>query len=79
MKKNEVKLTLNKQTIADLTGAEMGEAKGGDYYTPCWENLWSYYNCDGLWTGNLPTGNRFCPEPTMISDEECAPEDTATC
>lgn len=43
------KLKLEKKTIADLTKGEMNEIKGG-VNSPCWENLWTIYECDVLWT-----------------------------
>jgi len=44
------KLELNKNTIANLTGKEMKEIKGGRK-DPCWENLWTLYHCDVVYTG----------------------------
>jgi natural product precursor len=44
------KLELNKNTIANLTGKEMKEIKGGRK-DPCWENLWTLYYCDVVYTG----------------------------
>jgi len=46
------KLELKKKTIANLTKKEMSEAKAG--YKKCWENLWSLYYCDYIWTGKIP-------------------------
>lgn len=47
------KLKLNKQTIDDLTKQEMNEVKAGGYKA-CWENLWTLYYCDYIWTGKIP-------------------------
>jgi len=38
------KLTLKKETIADLTRNELSQIKAG--YNPCWENTWTMYHCD---------------------------------
>lgn len=37
------KLTLKKETIADLTRDELSQIKAG--YLPCWENLYTLYYC----------------------------------
>jgi hypothetical protein len=46
------KLELKKKTISNLTKQEMSEIKAG--YKKCWENLWSLYYCDHIWTGATP-------------------------
>ncbi len=43
------KLTLNKQTIASLSKNELGHVKGGAA-DPCWENMWTAYNCTVVYT-----------------------------
>jgi natural product precursor len=46
------KLELKKRTVANLTKQEMSEIKGG--YRACWENLWTLYNCDVVYTYTKP-------------------------
>lgn len=53
-KSTDKNLALNKQTISHLTDRELHEIKGGSQ-EPCWENLWTLYNCDVVYTGP-PTG-----------------------
>ena len=38
------KLTLKKETIADLTREELKQIKAG--YEPCWVNLYTLYYCE---------------------------------
>lgn len=56
MKTNEnKKLTLNKSTVATLTGDEQKKVLAGaadTEYPKCWENLWTLYHCDMVWTGD---------------------------
>ena len=44
------KLTLNKETISDLSKNQMGVARGGKQQPACWENLWTMYECDVIRT-----------------------------
>lgn len=46
------KLELKKRTIANLTNEEMKEVKGG--LKACWENLWTLYHCDVVYTRTDP-------------------------
>lgn len=53
MKKNveekpKKKLVLNKQTVSTLASKELIEIKAG--VNPCWENLWTIYHCDVVYT-----------------------------
>lgn len=43
------KLELNKQTVSNLTDAQLHEIKAGQQ-PACWENLWTIYYCDYIWT-----------------------------
>jgi hypothetical protein len=43
------KLDLKKSTIANLTQKEMNEINGG-VNTACWENLWTLYHCQVVYT-----------------------------
>ncbi len=46
------KLVLNKETISNLEilSSEFQQGiKAG--YKACWENLWTAYYCDKIWTG----------------------------
>ena len=59
------KLTLSKQTIADLENAQMKKAQGGIGQTVQWSNcLDCTHSCDGTCNGNTfctcRTGNPFC-------------------
>jgi hypothetical protein len=47
---NAKKLELNKQTIVNLTNEELEDIKAGKH-DPCWENLWTLYHCDVMYTG----------------------------
>lgn len=47
------KLELNKQTISNLTSQELSDIKAGQQ-VPCWENLWTLYHCDVMYTGDPP-------------------------
>lgn len=47
------KLELNKQTISDLTTKELSDIKAGGQ-DPCWENIWTLYHCDVMYTGDPP-------------------------
>lgn len=44
------KLELNKQTIANLTKEELLHIIAGKH-DACWENLWTLYHCDVMYTG----------------------------
>jgi hypothetical protein len=47
------KLELNKQTIDDLTKDDLQEIRAGKAkYEPCWENLWTLYHCNVMYTGD---------------------------
>ncbi len=50
MKKNSTKITLNKQTITNLTNGEMKVVNAGEH-DACWENIYTLYHCDVMWTG----------------------------
>lgn len=53
--KENKKLTLNKTTVATLTGAQQRNILAGaadDEYSACWENLLTLYHCDLIWTGD---------------------------
>lgn len=43
------KLKLNKRTVSNLSRAELSSIKAG--YRGCWENLWTMYYCDVIYTG----------------------------
>jgi len=45
------KLELKKNTIANLTTQEMSVIKAGK---ACWENLWTLYHCDVVYTRTDP-------------------------
>jgi len=45
------KLELKKKTIANLTTEEMRVVKAGK---GCWENLWTLYHCDVVYTRTDP-------------------------
>ena len=48
MKESTVKtLKLNKQSISNLDNKEMKNVKAG---VACWENLWTLYHCDVVYT-----------------------------
>lgn len=49
------RLTLNKKTISNLdilSRAAQNLFNGG--YKKCWENLWTKYYCDKIWSGDSP-------------------------
>ena len=46
------KLELEKKTIANLTNEEMSDIRGG--MAACWENLWTFYHCDVVYTTTDP-------------------------
>lgn len=49
------KLILNKETISNLEVLSkelQQDIKAG--YKACWENLWTAYYCDKIWTGKDP-------------------------
>ena len=53
--KENKKLVLNKTTIATLNGDEQKNILAGAdplEYSACWENLWTAYHCDMVWTGD---------------------------
>ncbi|MCU0285398.1 MAG: hypothetical protein MUF15_03260 [Acidobacteria bacterium] len=50
VKKN---LKLNKQTISDLSREELSNIKAAE--KACWENLWTVYYCDVIYTGSQQT------------------------
>jgi len=53
VKKSGKKLTLNKETVANLETLgrnDLQEVKGAAQ-TPCWENLWTMYKCEYMYTG----------------------------
>ncbi len=55
MKESTVKkLELNKHTISNLNHDEMNGVKAGKC-DPCWENLWTIYHCDVIYTGEPET------------------------
>ncbi len=43
------KLVLKKQSIAELSEKKMSVIRGG--FEGCWENLWTGYHCDIVWSG----------------------------
>ena len=50
------KLTLKKETIAHLDldiikRNDLQDIKGAADQTPCWENLWTMYQCAYMYTG----------------------------
>ena len=47
------KLNLNKQTIANLKRQELSDIRAGNdrQQRACWENLWTLYHCDVVYTG----------------------------
>ena len=55
-KKTLKKLTLNKETVANLeilSREAQAEVKGA--YDGCWENLYTLYYCRLIYTGEKPT------------------------
>lgn len=42
------KLKLNKQTVSNLSRDELSNIKAGE--KACWENLWTVYYCDIVYT-----------------------------
>lgn len=46
------KLKLNKQTVSDLSRKELSQIRAGE--KACWENLWTMYNCDVVYTLQPP-------------------------
>lgn len=62
------KLVLNKNTIATLTKDEQKDIKAG--YKACWENLWTWYWCEYLWTGNKPEEtDGVCTEMIAVDND----------
>lgn len=47
---NKKKPGLKKQTISNLIPGELKKIRGG-VCNPCWENLWTLYHCDVIYTG----------------------------
>lgn len=47
------KLELNKKTIAGVNWQELKKIKAGGEaaFKACWENLWTLYYCDLIYTG----------------------------
>ncbi len=46
------KFDLNKKTICNLSRADLNEiAAGLNKNDGCWENLWTVYHCDVVYTG----------------------------
>jgi len=45
--KTKKKLVLNKQTVSTLAAKELSKVKAG---VACWENLWTLYHCDVIYT-----------------------------
>jgi hypothetical protein len=61
-KKTLKKLTLNKETVANLeilSREAQAEVKGA--YKACWENLWTAYYCRLIWTGDGDSVE-ICPQ-----------------
>lgn len=50
---NQKKMELNKQTVSNLTDNQLNDIKAGKL-APCWENLWTIYHCDVVYTGSSP-------------------------
>lgn len=46
------KLKLNKRTVSNLSRKELSDIKGG--YRGCWENIFTMYYCDVIYTGAPP-------------------------
>lgn len=47
------KLILNKTTVSTLTDEKQKSIlAGAAEIPPCWENLWSLYHCDVIYTGD---------------------------
>jgi hypothetical protein len=44
------KLRLNKQTVSNLSRSDLSDIKAGGQ-PGCWENLWTWYYCDVVYTG----------------------------
>ena len=59
------KLRLNKQTVSNLSRNDLNNVKAGGQQA-CWENLWTMYYCNVVYTG-LPQTDA---QPLVI------PEDT---
>ncbi|MDQ1350074.1 MAG: hypothetical protein QG657_375 [Acidobacteriota bacterium] len=48
------KLKLNKRTVSNLSRADLSGIKAG-VQRGCWENLWTMYYCDVIYTGPAQT------------------------
>lgn len=56
-KKNDIqkKLEMNKETISNLTKSELSKVSAGrDGQDACWENIWTLYHCEVVFTAELP-------------------------
>lgn len=51
---HQKKLELNKQTVSNLSKDQLNSIKAGKC-DPCWENLWTLYHCDVIYTGEMET------------------------
>lgn len=47
------KLKLNKRTVSNLSRNDLSDIKAGGQ-KGCWENLWTVYECDVVYTGTPP-------------------------
>lgn len=54
------KLKLNKQTVSDLSRDELSKIKAGE--AGCWENIWTLYWCDVVYTA-APQTTLAVPDP----------------
>lgn len=61
------KLKLNKRTVSNLSRTDLSDIKAG-VQRGCWENLWTLYHCDVIYTGDpQPDGQPLViiPEDTL--------------
>ena len=68
--KENKKLVLNRTTVATLTGDEQKKILAGadTEYSKCWENLWTWYHCDMVYTGDV--------EPEVETQQRVAKQKT---
>jgi hypothetical protein len=60
------KLRLNKQTVSNLSRTDLSDIKAGGQ-RGCWENLWTLYYCDVVYTGAPQTESPIVIIPEDVS------------
>lgn len=58
------KLKLNKKTVSDLTRNELAQIRAGE--AACWENLWTLYYCQVVYTYVPPPPTTAALPPEQI-------------